>query len=491
MAEARDSLEVYARIMGRDLVDGGLVPARHHELIIEQLEAVERGDLTRLMLFLPPGHAKSTYASVLFPAWYIGRNPRKNLISASYGADLASRFGSKVRDQLNNEFWPFKEVTLSGTTKAKDEWETNKGGEYFAAGVGGGITGRRLDLGLIDDPIKNRQEADSPTTRERTWDWYLNDFRTRLKPKASIVLIQTRWHEDDLAGRILPEDYAFESGDITARDGEVWHVINLPALAEDNDYMGRAPGEPLWPEWGYDLEWAEQERKSQSQRSWTALYQQRPAPDEGDYFRREWIRWYDNPPKDLKVYGASDYAVTSDGGDYTEHGVCGIDIDDNLYILDWWSGQTDSDVWIEQLLNLMEAWKPLEWAEESGQIAKGLGPFIEKRQRETRNYVYRKPFPSSADKAVRAQAIRGRMAQGKVYFPKNKPWVDRLINQMLTFPAGKYDDMVDVMSLFGRMVDRMRTPVLPKDEPKPKWFNDLTFNELRDINKKKRLGESL
>jgi predicted phage terminase large subunit-like protein len=441
------------------------------------------------MIFMPPGHAKSTYASVLFPAWYVGKNPRNNLISASFNSTLAERFGRKVRDQVSNSFWPFPEVQLSGTTKSKGEWETNLGGEYFAAGVGGGITGRRLDLGLIDDPIKGREDADSITIREKTWDWYLNDFRTRLKPRASIVLIQTRWHEDDLAGRILPEDYAFESGDITARDGEVWRVINLPALAEDNDYMGRQPGQPLWPDWGYDLAWAEQERRSQTQRSWTALYQQRPAPDEGDYFRREWIRYYDTMPTNLKVYGASDYAVTADGGDYTEHGVFGVDVDDNVYVLDWWYGQTDSDIWIEQLLNLMDAWKPIEWGEESGQIAKGLGPFIDKRQRECKSYVYRKQWPSVAEKATRAQAIRGRMAQGKVYFPKNAPWLNRLVSQLLTFPAGKYDDAVDVLSLCGRMLNRMLTPEVPREEPKPRWFNDLTFNELRDMNAKRaRVG---
>ncbi len=245
------------------------------------------------------------------------------------------------------------------------------------------VTGRRADLAVIDDPIKGRKDADSITVRENLWDWYRADFHNRLKPGAAIILIQTRWHEDDLAGRILPEDYNGHTGWIVGREGERWFVVNLPALAEADDALGRAVGEALWAEW-FSRDMLDVEKVVQGPRNWAALYQQRPAPEEGNYFRKDWWRWYETPPPldTLRIIGASDYAVTADAGDLTVHGVAGVDPDDNLFVLDWWRDQTASDVWIETLLDLMGSWKPVEWAEEKGQIEKSVGPFIDARMRE-------------------------------------------------------------------------------------------------------------
>ncbi len=464
------------------LINDGMKPQRHHRILIDKLEAVERGEIKRLMVFMPPGHAKSTYSSVLFPGWYIGKNPKNTIVSASYSAKLAERFGRKVRDQVSSKIYPFQNVGLSENTKSKGEWETNLGGEYFAAGVGGGITGRRADIGLIDDPIKGREDADSETIRDKTWEWYLSDFRSRLKPDGAIIFILTRWHEDDPIGRILPEDFDFQSGKIRARDGELWEVISLPALAEENDYLGRKPGEALWPSF-YSKELLEQERIVQGERNWSALYQQRPSPESGFYFKRDWLRFYDEEPKHLRKYGASDYAVTYEAGDFTCHGVGGVDPMDNLYILDWYREQTTTDVWIEQLIDFIRAHKPVEWAEESGQIVKSVGPFIEKRQREENAYCYRVQYPSASDKATRAQAFRGRMAQGKVYLPSPNspnygPWVEKLISELMAFPAGKNDDQIDVLSLFGRMLAKMRKGEAPERKPRDtivpfteKWMN--------------------
>ncbi len=432
-----------------------LKPARHHKRLIAALNEIADGKLRRLMVFMPPGHAKSTYASVLFPPWHLIRHPQAAVLAASHSQELADSFGRRARAVVGHEgFAGVSGTKLANDNRAASRWQTDSGGVYFGIGVGGAITGRRADLAIIDDPIKGRAEADSALVRDRTWEWYRADLRTRLKPGGALVLIQTRWHEDDLAGRILPQEYSGESGSVVARDGETWQVISLPALAEQDDPLGRAPGEALWPEW-FDAATLEQERVSQGPRNWSALYQQRPAPEEGDYFRSEWLQWYQEPPTHLAIYGASDYAVTAGGGDYTVHGVIGVDALDNLYVLDWWRAQTDSLVWVETLCDLIRKWRPIEWVEEKGPIAKGLGALIDKRQHERAAYCVRHGFASSADKPTRAQAIRGRMAQGKVHFPRKAPWVADLVNELMTFPVGVHDDQVDVMSLFGVMLSRM------------------------------------
>ncbi len=448
---ARRSLDAFAYRML------GLEPVRHHRFVNEKLEAVERGEIERLMLFEPPGHAKSTYASHLFPGWYLGRNPHRSVIAASHTAQLATRFGRKVRNLFASPDWPFEDVALAGDSRAADQWETTVGGEYFAVGVGGAVTGRRADLAVVDDPIKGRKDADSITVRENLWEWYRADLHNRLKPGAAIILIQTRWHEDDLAGRILPEDYQGETGWVAGQDGESWFVVNLPALAEAKDALKRKLGAPLWPEW-ITLEKLEIEKVVQGPRNWAALYQQRPAPEAGNYFRKDWWRWYETgPPLDtLRIVGASDYAVTADDGDYTAHGVAGVDPDDNLFVLDWWRDQTASDVWIETLLDLMQRWRPVEWAEEKGQIEKSVGPFIDMRMRERGVYCYRERYASAADKPTRAQAFRARMAMGKIFWPRNAPWVDDVYRVLMTFPPGTVDDDVDVCSLFGRMLDSVQ-----------------------------------
>lgn len=465
--EARRSLQSYIELIAPDTV-----PARHHRLLLDRLEAVERGDITRLMIFMPPGSAKSTYASVLFPPWFLGRNPERSVIGASHAGELAERFGRRVRNLVGSD--GFRRVFgfgLSGDNAAAGRWETARGGEYYAVGVDASVTGRRADLGIIDDPVKGRADADSETMRNKAWDWYKSDFWPRIKPHGSIVLIMTRWHEDDLAGRLL---------DNQASGGEPWEVLSLPAVAKLNDPLGRKPGEPLWPEWFTPEMFAEAKRDT---RNWSAMYQQEPVPESGDFFKSEWIRWYDQAPSrdTLKTYGASDYAVTADGGDYTVHGVIGVDPDDNIYILDWWREQSSSDVWVEAALDLMEWWKPLIWAEEQGQIIRGVGPFLDRRQRERRIYTYRRQYTSGHDKPTRAQSIRARIAMGKVYFPKSAEWSAELTSEMLRFPAGKTDDQVDVLGLFGRMLDSLIGGKHPKVEEPMRGLQDMSMDEIHKL----------
>lgn len=454
-------IEVQAEVARRHLDDFArlllqLEPARHHSFVNAKLEAVAKGDIKRLMLFEPPGHAKSTYASWLFPAYYLGLYPAHNVIAASHTGDFAASWGRKVRNLFMMPEWPFA-AQLAADSQAAGHWSTTEGGEYFAVGTGGAVTGRRADLAVIDDPLKGREDADSETVRNKLWEWYRADLHTRLKPGAAIILIQTRWHEDDLAGRILPEDYDGRSGTFEGRDGEIWEVVSLPALAEANDALGRTINEALWPEW-FSADMLLGERAMQGERNWSALYQQRPSPEEGDYFRRDWLRWYEEPPRieTLRLYGASDYAITANGGDYTAHGIAGVDPQDNLYILDWWRAQVDSAQAVDSWADMAGRWKVVQWAEDKAQIEKSLGPFLSKRQKELGIYCHREPYPLIGDKAMRAQAIRGRISQGKVYFPAKAPWVNDLVSEMLVFPNGRNDDQVDVLSLLGRMLTTMR-----------------------------------
>jgi predicted phage terminase large subunit-like protein len=445
----------------------GFHPAAHHRLLIEALEAVANGDIPLLAVFMPPGSAKSTYGSVLFPAWNMQR--RENVLAASHTVELAERWGRRVRN-LVMEHQRMLGVRPDPDSQAAGRWALDDGTEYYAAGVMTGIAGFRAKIGLIDDPVRSRQDADSELIRDRTWDWYINDFRTRLVPGARQILIQTRWHEDDLAGRAL------QHGD--------WHVLSLPALAEANDPLGRELGAPLWgdDDYGYGAQ-LEQLAKDTPPRTWSALYQQRPAPEEGDYFKADWLKTYDvAPPREqMQVYGGSDYAVTADGGDYTVHVVVGLDPDGRMYVLDLWRKQASSDVWVSAFCDLVREWKPLAWAEEKGQINAGVGPFLEQETRRRQAYVAREQFPTRGDKAVRAQSIRGRMAVEGLYLPRNAPWLADLRSELLHFPAGKHDDQVDALGLVGQLLDMMVNGAQAKAPEKPK-FTDYKPRPTRDAS---------
>lgn len=452
--------------------------AQHHELMLSAAERCINTPYGRLMLFMPPGSAKSTYGSVIVPSYAMGKVPGFRVIAVSYGSDLARKLGRKARAVVRQpKFKALFDTEISAESSAADEWALANGSEYMAGGlVNGAITGNRANLVVVDDPIKGRSEAESDIVRQRVAEAFDDDVKTRLLPGGSIIIIQTRWHEEDLAGSILPLDYAGESGIIHCRDGQDWEVICLPAMAERaDDPLGRKPGEYLWPEWFDRRHWAQFENKP---RTWASLFQQRPAPEEGDLFQRSWLRYYNKLParSTLTVYGASDYAVTADGGDYTVHIVVGIDVEGRIWILDLWRDQTASDVWIETFCDLVKHWNPMGWAEETGQIKASLGPFITRRQRERGAYVARETFPTRGDKAVRAQSIRGRMALDGIYVPgpdyRDKDgnpckWVEPFIAELLTFPTGRNDDQVDALGLIGQLLDKMfKNPTAKEDEPK-------------------------
>jgi len=435
-----------------DYLQLGFVPAAHHLLLINHLEAVERGDIARLMVLMPPGSAKSTYASVLFPPWFMGRNPGGSVLGVSNTTELAERFSRRSRNIVGLQaFTNVFGFGVSDDTQSAGNWETQAGGEFFAAGVGSAIAGRRADLGLIDDPIKSREEADSERIREKHWDWYVNDFCTRLKPGARQILIQTRWHEDDLGGRILE------------REAAAWTVVKLPMLSNgEGDPLGRAVGVRLWPEW-FTQDMVDAARKDV--RSWNALYQQDPAPDDGDYFKREHFQEFRTAPATLHIYGASDYAVTEGGGDFTEHGIFGLDPNGDLYVLDFWRGQAASNVWIEKQCDLIAQWQPLIWFGESGPIRKAIEPFLKRRMQERMTPCRLEWLPSIADKVVRARAFQARAAMGNVFLPVHATWLPDLMQQLMRFPAGKYDDGVDVCSLIGRGLQFAKPPQIQRPKP--------------------------
>lgn len=428
--------------------------------------SVERGEITRLVIQAPARHGKSLLTSEYFPSWFLGRNPDKYIITATYGQELADDFGRKVRNQMRSPEHEaaFPECKLAEDSQSASRFGTEQGGSYFALGVGGAATGRGAHLLVIDDPIKGREEADSETYRKRLKDWYASVAYTRLMPGGAIIIMNTRWHEEDLTGWVLTE-----------HTHEDWTVIDLPALDDE--------GNALWPE-QYDEEALLRIKRTIGQREWQALYMQRPAPDTGDYFKRDWFKAYDKSPKHLRIYGASDYAVTADGGDYTEHGVIGIDPDGECYLLDWWSGQTTSDVWIETQLDLIDKWKPQCWIGESGPIRRSVEPFLVRRMKERRSLCRLEWLPSIHDKPTRCRPFQAMAASGMVYMPMKEDWAQRLLRQLLTFPVGVFDDAVDVLSLLGRFLDQMRDARIPQAQAiKPKVG---TFAHLLEITDERK-----
>ena len=436
-------------------------PANHHQLLCKKLDAIVDGTIQNLMVFMPPGSAKSTYCTVRFPAYVMGRwdsqGVQKSVISGNYNQDLANTFGRKVRNLVRTEEYQavFPNTKLSQDSQSKSEWETASGNNYKAVGVGSGITGRRGDLGIIDDPVKGRKDADSQTVRDGVWSWYNSDYLTRLKPGSPQIIIMTRWHQDDLAGRILGDEWDGQSGTITALDGKEWFILCLQAEAKENDILQRKVGEYLWTEWFSDEWWAQTKRTMNlvGNRDWNSLYQQTPSADEGDFFKRDWFkRFHLQKMPVTHKYIATDYAVSEGKGDYTELGVFGIDASDCLYLCDWWSGQTTPDVWIDAQLDLVDEHKPLSVFGEKGVIQKATEPMLTKRCNERGIYSDFQWLARTADKSAMAQSFRARAAMGKVYIPYTD-WGERLIAQLSAFPAGKHDDAVDVCALMGMAID--------------------------------------
>ena len=435
--QVRSSLTEWARFKGFE-------PAKHHALIIKEVEAFLKSDLEVLLIFAPPGSAKSTYISHLLPSIYLAQNPGNRILFATHNVEFAQRWGRKVRNDILLDGQTLG-IQLDETNSAADRWALKSGGEYYAVGAGVGISGFRADLGLGDDFFGNREDAFSELIRKKRWDWYLDDYSARLRPGAKRILVNTRWHDEDVAGLVAKQ---IEDGQVTGR------ILEIRAESEgSDDILGRPKDEMLWsgdPNYDYPS-FLRQRKREASPMMWSALYQQRPAPEDGEYFKRDWFKRYEDQPK-CHHFGTSDFAVTEGSGDFTEHAIWGVDSNSNIYAVDWWRGQTDASEWIERWLDLSAKYKPLTWFAEGGVIRRAIESPLKRRMDERKVWVTIEWINSIHDKATRARAFQALAANGKVSFPKT-PWANDVLDQLVRFPAGKYDDAVDACSLIGRAVD--------------------------------------
>lgn len=411
-------------------------PARHHLLIIAALEALTHGDTKQLMLLLPPGSAKSTYASLLFPAWWMAQNPTASVISASHTASLAESFGRGVR-MLISDHSERLDLELRPDARAAGRFATTRGGEYFAIGVHGGVTGRRADLALIDDPVRSFVDAESSAARDRLWNWYRSELVTRLKPNGRVILIMTRWHSDDIAGRLLQQDG--------------WKVLRLPALAELPDPMNRAAGEALWPEWE-DREALIAKQTTLGDRCFAALFQQAPLADSGRLFDLSKIQLLDIVPVGTSVRAWDLAGVGGQGGDpdWTA-GVKLSQSEQGSFVVE--------DVRRVRLPATEVAALIRDVAEQDGEtVAIGLPrdpgqAGIYQVAMLTRMLAgFRvQSTPEEGPKIVRADPVASQVSAGNLYV-RRATWNQIFLEELAAFPHGKKDDQVDALSRAFRML---------------------------------------
>lgn len=405
---------------------GEVTPSWHWDwpylaYIREHLDKVTTGECKRLAIFIPPRHGKSEMVTVRYPVWRLERDPSLRVIIAAYGQLLAEKFSRKARRIAEG-----RPIALAQDRFAVHDWETAAGGGVRAVGVGSGITGQGGNLIVIDDPVKSRDEAESETYRERCWDWYRDDLYTRLEPHGAIILIQTRWHEDDLAGRILASE-----------DAPNWTVITLPALAEEGDALGRAVGEALCPA-RYDAE-ALRRIQQMNARSFYALYQQRPQPDQGTIFQRDWFprqNAIDRSTARLVVQAWDTAYGEGQESDYTVCVTVGVH-PNGLFVLGVWRGRVDYPNLLRAMNAQAQMWRPevvLVEDRGSGQSA------VQTLRAQTALPII--GVPAVKSKVERAQTVTGLCEAGRVVIPPTE-WGDVLLDELLRFPTAKHDDQVD------------------------------------------------
>lgn len=417
---------------------------RHLELIAEVLQRIADGEQLFVLIEMPPRHGKSLFGTETYPSFYLGKNPDKRVIVSSYSGGLAKKFGRMNRNKFADNAGELFGLKVSKDNAAANNWgiEGHKGG-MISVGIGGAITGEGADLLVLDDVVKNAKEANSPTYREMVWNEWESTLSTRLHDGGSVVVIMTRWHEDDLIGRLLER---------SPRD---WVRLRLPAIAEDeDDLLGREIGEALCPELGFDEEWAEQKKLEVGSRTWSSLYQQRPAPAAGAIFNRSWIKFY-------KVLPTLDERLTS--WDMTFKGGEGSD----RVAGQIWGRKgaefylTDSKTDKMDFTSSLQAVKTFHAKHRTPAILiedKANGPaIINSLQREVPGII---PIQPIGDKVTRASAVAPYWEAGNVYLPDPSiaPWVDDFIEELVSFPYAKHDDIVDAMSQALNRFTMVQTP---------------------------------
>jgi predicted phage terminase large subunit-like protein len=439
-------------------------PSAVHRFLADKLEAVERGDVQRLIITFPPRHGKTTLASIAFPAWCLGRNPFRNVIACSYAQHLANTNSRKARNQITTPGYPFP-TTLAGDRAAVQQWVTNAGGEYNAAGVGGSITGMGADILIIDDYVKNIEQADSPEYRQKVWEWYTDVAYPRLHDEGVAVVIGTRWHEDDLIGRLLMNQPS-QGG-----EGDEWTVIKLRAIAEyapgEPDPLGRAIGEPLWPE-KYTADRLLRRKSVMSSRQWQAQYQASPVAEEGGIFKRAWWRFWHHhdrplPPVAVKLSDGREFLCPTiplpphmdktiqswdmtfkktEEGSFIVGQVWGR-VRAEAYLLDQYRRRGEFIDAVLAVRALTAAW-PMASSKYIEGAANGPA-IISALNKEIAGMI---EVPVEGSKEARAHAITGMVESGNVILPHPMiaPWVQGFIDELAAFPAGMFNDQVDAAS---------------------------------------------
>jgi len=433
-----------------------------HRAIAAALEDCAKKKLKRLIICTPPRMGKTELSVHRFTAWLMGQNPRNNVIVGTYSDTFAEDHGRKVRAIINTKIYKqiFPSFEFMKGGEASDRLGTTAGGLAFFVGRGGGTTGRGADYFIIDDPIKNREEAASVTARESTWEWFHDVVKTRLMDENSvIIIIMTRWHEDDIVGRLTDPG----NPHYIEEEAALWNIINLPALAEEGDVLNRKVGEALWPYKKdgtpkFTVEYLHSLRRS-NPRTFSALHQQRPSPEDGTYYLRDMFRFYKSRaelPAGMRIYAASDHAVgTLQTHDKTCLLIVGVDGIGDIWVIDCvWKRMGPKEA-IAEMLRLADQWKPLIWWAESGHIQKSIGPFLRDQQRKENVWFSVSPVVPSADKVQRAQSSIGLMSLGRVKFPSWQPWCQAAVDEMLKFDNAPHDDFVDAFSLIGLGLHRI------------------------------------
>lgn len=425
-----------------------------NEIIAQELQQfyfdVMAGKQPRLLIQAPPRSGKSELFSRRFPAWAFGQNPNLQMIAASYSSDLSSRMNRDVQRIIDSEEYGDIFPNTSFSVNTSGVANSNKNirnseifeiashkGAYRSAGVGGGITGMGADIAIIDDPVKDAKEANSQTVRDSVWDWYTSTFYTRLSPKSGILLGMTRWHEDDLAGRLLIE---MQNG------GDQWRVVSFPAIAEQ-DEENRKEGDALHPE-RYDSTHLSKIKKAVGTQTWNALYQQRPSSKGGDIIKGKWFKRYDQLPRMQRVIIAGDTAQkVKQHNDYSVFIVAGIGVDGGVYLIDLIRGKWEAPELEQKLKDIWHKYKQSHRVQavyiEDKSSGTGLIQNIQRSQ-----MIPIKGVQVDADKYTRVLGIQGFIESRYVHLPNDADWVADFIDECEKFTATdshKHDDQVDTL----------------------------------------------
>lgn len=420
-------------------------PALHHTLIMQKLEALERGDIERLMILAPPGSAKSTYCSIQFPLWRLARRPEQNILTASNTQELADNFNRRRRNlALTSEWQALADTKLADDLQGVTHFGTERQGGIRAAGVGSSIVGFRSHLNVLDDPIRGLDEALSTQTLDKQWDWFNHEFRTRLVPTGRELIVSTRWAKNDIAGRIL------------ATEADRWEVLRLPMVADrEDDPLGRAPGASLWPEY-FGPEFVAEKQKNAL--LWSTQFQQTPLDESGSWVNQSHLHIVDRVPEHLSYVIAVDLALTVGRGDYTVIVVAGLDAERNLYVVHVDRRRCTPEQTVENIAGFNAIYSPTAVLADDDNMIKVMRPLMAELFRSTG----RSPPPLEAipmrgkDKETRAAAIRGLFLADRVRI-KRGGWNSALLQELLEFPSGEHDDQVDALGLIGRRYPLLAT----------------------------------